>query len=177
MKTKIGIKLIILLPILGILLLGFFLFGLFIIYKTIHNPELIGLIAGLMFLWLSVGFSTLLLDELRSFEIRNGTLIIRKTLLGNKTLVELSKVKYSEYDWGEMYWTKMNGILLQFDSKRTIQVNRVNFRNSNEFIEMIKEKCPNDKTIKPKFDYRKLKVFAVFGIIILGLLLIYKLTE
>jgi len=82
-----------------------------------------------MFLWLSVGFSTLLLDELRSFEIRNGTLIIRKTLLGKKTLVELSKVKYSEYDWGEMYWTKMNGILLQFDSKRIIQVNRLN-RNS-----------------------------------------------
>ncbi len=115
MRTKISIKIIILLPIVGILLAGLFLFGLFILYKVIQEPDFIGFIVGFMFLWMSTGLGILLFDEFRSFEIKNKTLIIRRILSGKKTTIELSNVRFTEYDWGEINWIIMNGILIQYE--------------------------------------------------------------
>ena len=175
MKTKISIILIVLLPILILVLLAFFLFGLFSLYKTVREPDLMGLVISLMFIWFSAGISSLLFNEFRSFELKNRTLLIREILSGRTTETDLSKVKYKEFDWGEMYSIKMKGILLKIDQNRAIQLNRANFRNSNEFIGLIKEKCVSDESIELKTNYRKLKIFMIFGIIVLTLFGIHKL--
>ncbi len=155
--------------------LGIFVFGLLMLYKTYQNPEFIGLIGGMLFLWISIGLGSLLFDELRNFEIKGQKLIIKKPLLFKKTEIDISRVKYSDYDWGEgMYWNKMNGILIQLDNKTTIQLNKSNFKNAKEFITEIKKICKQDKTIKAKFDYKKLIVFGAFGGLILLLILINK---
>ena len=156
--------------------LGIFVFGLLILYKTYQNPEFIGLIGGMLFLWMSIGIGSLLFDELRNFEIKGQKLIIRKPLLLNKTEIDISQVKYAEYNWGEsMYWNKMNGILIQIDSKTIVQLNKSNFKNSTEFINEIKSKCKQDRSIKAKFNSKKLIVFGAFGTLILILILLNKI--
>jgi len=69
MKTKFSNRIIILSPILIILLLGLFTFGRLALYKTIEKPEFIGFLVSYMFIWLSLGFIFVLINELRSFKL------------------------------------------------------------------------------------------------------------
>jgi len=174
MKTRFSNKLIILYPILGLFLLAFLLFGLLIIYRTIQEFDFMGLIVGSVFLWMSIGFGSLLIDKVIRFEISNGTLIIKYVLTGRMIKTELSNVKYKEFDWGEMYWTKMKGIVIKIDNEKTEQISRPSFRNSTEFIDLITKSCDKDNSIRPNFDYKKLKVFLSIGGIILITLAIFK---
>lgn len=167
MKTKFSIRILILLPILIILLLGLFTFGLFALQKTIEKPEFIGLLSSYMFIWLSLGFISVLINELRSFEIKNGKLIITKFLIGKKSELDLQNIKYKTYDWGRMFGTKMEGILIRTDSKRTVQINRANFRNASDFIEKIKNSGIYEENMKPNFDSKNLRIFLIFGAILL----------
>ncbi|MDP2692029.1 MAG: hypothetical protein Q8O88_00135 [bacterium] len=174
MKTKISIKLIILLPIFGLLLVGVFVFGLFILYKIIQEPNFIGLIAVSMFLWMSIGFSYMLFDKIMSFEINNGILTTRKIFTRKEVKTELSKIKYKEYDWGEMYWTKMKGIIIKTDNDKTETLSVSAYRNSTEFIDLIIKSCMRDENLKPNLGYKDARVFLSIGGIILLALAIYK---
>jgi hypothetical protein len=174
MKTKFSIKIIILLPILIILLLGLFSFGLLVLQKTIEKPEFMGFIVSYMFIWLSLGFISVLINEFRSFEIRNEKLIMTKPLIGKKTEIDLRSIKYKTYDWDRMYGTKMEGILIRTDSKRTIQINQANFRNASDFIEKIKESGIYEENMKPNFDSKNLRIFLILGAILLILIGIFK---
>ena len=174
MKTKFSIKILILLPILIILLLGLFTFGLLALQKTIEKPEFIGFLVSYMFIWLSLGFIYILINELRSFEIKNGKLIMTKFLIGKTTELDLQSIKYKDYDWGRIYGTKMKGILIQTVSKRTVQINRANFRNANDFIEKIKKLGIYEENMKANFNSKNLIIFLIFGAILLILIGIFK---
>ena len=174
MKTKFSIKIIILSTIILSFLIGLLTFGIIVLFDTIEKPEFIGFTASYMFIWMSLGFISFIINELRSYEIQNGKLITTKTLLGKKTEFELNKVKWLEYDWGGMGWTKEDGIFIQTESKRTIQINKSNFRNADAFIELIKKAGVNEKTMKLNFDTKNLKVFLFFGVIPLILVGVFK---
>jgi len=97
-----------------------------------------------------------------------------KFLLGKVTELDLHSIKYKDYDWGRTYGTKMKGILIQTDSKRTVQINRANFRNADDLIEKIKNSGIYEENMKPNFYSKNLKVFLIFGAILLVLIGIYK---
>ena len=82
-----------------------------------------------------------------------------KFLLGKATEFDLHSIKYKDYDWGYKFGTKMNGILIQTDSKRTVQINCSNFRNGDDFIEKIKNSGIYEENMKQHFNSRNLKAF------------------
>ena len=177
MKTKNSLRINVLMPITLALLTGIFAFSLLVFYKTYQNPEFTGLIIGLLFMWVSIGIGSVLVDEIKTFEIKGQKLIIRKPLLLNKTIKDISHVKYTEYDWGEsVYRTKMNGILIKIDDEKTIQLNKSNYKNAPEFISLLKSKCTEDRRIKMKSNYRKLIIVAALGAVILILIALDKVS-
>jgi len=96
-----------------------------------------------------------------------------KFLIGKKTELDLRSIKYKDYDWGRMYGTKMNGILIRTDLKRTVQVNQANFRNASDLIEKIKNSGVYEENMKPNFYSTNLKFFLIFGVILLILVGIF----
>ena len=72
MTTKLSIRLIILLILIGLFISGFIAFGLFLIYKYIlsDNDLMIGL-SGILFLWIGLGYYSLIAGSIKKIEFRN----------------------------------------------------------------------------------------------------------
>lgn len=132
---------------------------------------MIGL-SGILFLWIGLGYYSLIAGSIKKIEFRNGLLIIRKPLLRKYYEIELSKIKYLDFEW-QSAWCTMRGILIQLDNGVIEKISIREYSNSRNFIDLITKSCNRDETIKPKIWTKELKVFMIVGlIIVIGLLLL-----
>lgn len=173
MKTHYSIRLMFLLTIIGIFISGFISFGFIVIYKSIGTSfDFIGILVGVLFIWLGSGYLTLMVGKIKTIEFRNGILRIRKPLLNRYFESELSKIKYIDFEW-QMTWNTMRGVLIKLEDGKVEQISIKEYRNSNEFIDLITKSCQRDDTIKPNILTRQLKIFMIIGLlIVLGFILL-----
>jgi hypothetical protein len=166
MITKTSIRLIILLILSGLFIIGFITLGLFLLYKTIiSSNDLILSLSGVLFIWIGLGYYTLIAGTIKTIEINNGLLIIRKPLLRKYVEIELSSIKYLDFEW-QMTWSTVRGILIKLDNGIIEKISIREFSNSKDFIDLIKKSCDRDDTIKQIIWTKELKVFMIIGLII-----------
>ena len=81
MTTKHSVSLIILLILIGLFITGFITLGLLLIYKFIlsDNDLMIGL-SGFLFIWMGLGYYSMIAGSIKTMEFCNGLLIIRVCL-------------------------------------------------------------------------------------------------
>jgi len=175
MKIRHNIRYLILLTLIAIFIFGFISLGLFVIYKSLLTSiDIMGIITGTILLWIGLGYLTLIVEKIKTMELRDRILVIKKPFLNKRYEIELSKIKYCDFEW-QMTWNTMRGILIKVNNKIE-QISIKEYRNSKDFIDLIKKNCEIDNSLKPLIWTRAFKIFLLIGLILLLGLIIFKMT-
>jgi hypothetical protein len=177
MKTKYSIRLIILLTVIGIFISGFVTIGIFVLIKTnATSLNFMGLLTVSLFIWIGMSYIALMIGKIKKLEFQNGNLIIRKPFLNRIAIIELSRIKYHEFEW-EMSWQTMKGILIKLDNGDIEKIGSKEYKNSDDFISLITKSCEKDDTLKPKLWTKEIKVIMITGMIIILGFIVLKFTS
>ncbi|QQS51089.1 MAG: hypothetical protein IPM71_16260 [Bacteroidota bacterium] len=160
----------------AIFIVGFISFGIFVIYKSfLTSIDFMGIITGTTLLWIGLGYLTLIVGRIKTIELRDKILIIKKPFLNKRYEIELTKIKYLDFEW-EMTWNTMKGILIKINNKIE-QISIKEYSNSKDFIDLIKTNCEKDNSLKPAIWTKELKLFLLIGLIILFGLIVFKIIK
>jgi len=176
MKTRHSIRLLILLTLIAIFIVGLISFGILVTYKSLLTSiDIMGIITGAVFIWMGLGYFILIVGRIKTMELRDKVLIIKKPLLNKRYEIELTKIKYHDFEL-QMTWNTMKGVLIKINNEIE-QISVKEYSNSKHFIDLIKNNCEKDNSLKPTIWTRELKIFLLIGLVILIGLIMFKVTK
>lgn len=165
MKTRHSVRTKILFSLPIIFSLIFIAVGMFLIYDFWISSDYMLFWSGAMFLWMGSGYLYVVTTNVKIFELHDRFLVIRKPFYKFRVEIELSKVKYTNFQ-EELTWNTRRGIMIKADNE-ILQIEIKEYSNSKDFIEYITKNCEKDDSIKMKIWTKQLAWFLSIGLIIL----------
>ena len=174
MKSKLSIRLLLLLFISYLLFFSLFFFGFYIFIHNIIGFDIFGILSGILCLWLSSGLLIIISRKIKIISIKSENVIIRPFFSLKSRSYELSNIFYDDFEFETIYG-KTEGIIIELSNNNSITIGSKEYSNSSSIINFIKNKCNKGKCSEIQIWTKDLKIFITIGIMILLLIFFNKI--